>query len=128
MPFYFWELPIMKNLRTVLMLALATISGPGALGQTTFATVTGLVTDANSAVVPMAKVELTNAATNIKYTGVSNETGLYTVTGLQNGRYELRATAAGFAAFVVQDIELVERDFRRIDVSFKIGTVQTTVE
>ena len=97
-------------------------------GQTTLATITGVVTDANGAVIPGANIELTNTATDLKYTGVSNNAGLYTVTGMQNGPYTLRATAAGFAPFVVAGIELVERDMRRIDASLKVGSVETSVE
>src|SRR5580704_13847928 len=75
----------------------------------TFASITGLVTDANGSVLPGVKIEATNVATNYKYTATSNDTGEYTVTGLLNGTYTVRATQLGFAEFVVENVVLVER-------------------
>lgn len=119
----------MRNLRSgARLLVLAAAYGGMLLAQTTLATVTGLVTDVNGAIVPGAKIEITNTATNIRYTGTSNDAGLYTVTQIQNGPYTFRATATGFAPFVVENLELVERDLRRIDVRLQVGSVQTTVE
>ena len=64
----------------------------------------------------------------MKYSALSSENGNYAVPGMQNGPYTLRATATGFAPYVMENIQLVERDMRRIDVSLQVGTVQTTVE
>jgi hypothetical protein len=48
----------------------------GALdAQSTSASITGLVTDANGAAVPGVRIEATNIATNYKDTATSNETG-----------------------------------------------------
>jgi hypothetical protein len=112
----------------ILILIWATTTVGVVRAQTTFATITGLVTDANGAVVPAVKIELTNTDTNLKYSSLSSENGHYAVPGIQNGPYTLRATAAGFSPFVMENIQLVERDMRRIDVSLQVGTVQTTVE
>jgi hypothetical protein len=110
------------------VLFLAINSRSGLMAQTTLATVTGLVTDAKGAAVPSVKIELTNTDTNLKYAGLSNETGQYTVSGMQNGPYTFRALSPGFALFVIADVQLVERDMRRIDVNLELGAVQTTVE
>jgi hypothetical protein len=112
----------------ILMLILVTARGGVLRAQTTLATVTGLVTDANGAAVPAVRIELTNTDTNLKYSCLSSENGHYAVPGMQNGPYTLRATAAGFSPFVMENIQLVERDMRRIDMSLQVGTVQTTVE
>jgi hypothetical protein len=110
------------------MLLVATGFGVALRAQTTLATITGRVTDANGAVVPAVKIELTNNDTNLKYSSLSSEDGHYAVPSLQNGLYTLSASAAGFAPFVMENIQLVERDMRRIDVSLQVGTVQTTVD
>ncbi len=101
----------------------------GALpAQSTFASITGLVTDANGSVLPGVKIEATNIATNYKYTATSNDTGEYTVTGLLNGTYTVRAIQPGFAEFVAENVVLVERETRRLDIGLKVGTVETKVE
>src|SRR5262249_27844948 len=98
------------------------------LGQSTMASVTGMVTDANAAAIPGVKIEATNLATNYKYTAVSNDSGQYTVTGLLNGAYTVRATASGFAEFVADNVELVQREVRRMDIVLKVCAVETKIE
>src|SRR6266581_5966935 len=46
--------------------------------QTTFATITGTVTDPNGLAVQGSAVDATNLATNYRYTAKSNEAGVYT--------------------------------------------------
>ncbi|MGH9202262.1 MAG: carboxypeptidase-like regulatory domain-containing protein, partial [Vicinamibacterales bacterium] len=108
----------------LLLLALAA----AAAAQTTFATITGLVTDPNGAIVPGATVVVTHLASNYRYTATSNNAGHYTLAQLREGEYSLRATAAGFRDFAAQGIGLVSQDLRRIDIQFAIGAVETTVE
>jgi hypothetical protein len=107
-----------------LMLALAIPATP----QTTFATVTGTVTDSSGAIVPDVTVTATHVSTRIQTTGRSNEQGVFTIPQLREGSYVLRATKPGFKEFVVQDIDLVARDYRRVDVQLDVGSVDTVVE
>jgi hypothetical protein len=53
--------------------------------QTTFATITGLITDPNGAVVPGASVIVTNADTNYRYSARPNDTGYYSAGQLLKG-------------------------------------------
>ena len=98
------------------------------VSQTTFATITGLVTDPNGAAVPNATITVTNTETNYRYSARSNETGNYTVGQLLEGSYTLRAEAPGFAPYEERDFRLVNQQIRRIDVQLALGAVQTTVE
>jgi hypothetical protein len=66
----------------VLALALAASLGIPLKAQTTFATITGLVTDASGASIPNAKVSATNLETNITISAVSNDSGNYTLPEL----------------------------------------------
>jgi hypothetical protein len=101
---------------------------PQALAQTTYAGITGTVTDPNGAVVPTVTIEATHTQTNYKYTAQSNEVGVYTLSQLREGEYTLRARASGFQEFAAQNIQLVSRDLRRIDIQLRIGSVETVVE
>ena len=96
--------------------------------QSTFATLTGTITDASGAAVPGADIEAVNTGTGYKYTAKSNEAGIYTIANLLEGTYRLRATAQGFQEFVAENVILLARDIRRIDVQFQVGQVATTVE
>jgi hypothetical protein len=96
--------------------------------QTTFATITGTVTDPTGAVAPRITVSATHVATNITTTTESNEAGVYTLAQLKEGEYTLRARGAGFREFVAQNIVLVARDYRRVDVRLEVGAVETVVE
>ena len=99
-----------------------------AQGQTTYAGITGSVSDPNGAVVPGAAIEATHLQTNYQYTATSNEVGVYTLSQLREGEYRLRARAAGFQEFLAQNIQLVARDIRRIDIQLRVGAVETVVE
>src|SRR5947209_7429036 len=95
--------------------------------QTTFASITGTVTDPNEAVVPAAVVEATHVRSNYRYTVTSNEAGVYTLSQLREGAYVLKVRAAGFKEFVVENLQLVALDVRRIDARLEIGAVDTKV-
>jgi len=96
--------------------------------QTTFASITGTVTDPAGALVPNATITATNVETNIKSTATSNESGVFTIAQLKEGKYTIRAEAAGFRNFAVESMSLVARDVRRVDITLQIGDVTTTVE
>src|SRR5688500_13324112 len=73
--------------------------GSDALAQTGAASITGLVTDESGAVTPGVTVTATNQATNVAYTGLSNESGSYTITSLPVGTYVVRSSLGGFKTY-----------------------------
>ena len=60
----------------IVVLALA----GGALAQTTSGLITGTVTDSSGAVIPDARVELTNHATAVQRQATTDGSGYYSVT------------------------------------------------
>jgi hypothetical protein len=99
-----------------------------ASGQTTFATITGEVTDPNGAVVPNAAITATNVASNYRYPTQSNGVGEYTMGQLLAGEYTLEAKAPGFKDYFVAGITLAAGDIRRLDVKLELGAIGTRVE
>src|SRR5260370_2826953 len=99
-----------------------------AYSQTTFASITGTVTDSTGGVVRGVTVTATNVETNLKTTARSNEDGNYTIAQLKEGTYTVRAEAAGFKSFVEDKVALVARDVRRVDVKLEVGDVATEVK
>ncbi len=105
------------------VLALSTIS----MAQGFRATVVGRVTDESGAVVPHAKITVTNLGTNESRTVESSDTGDYTIPQLAPGDYSLTAEMAGFGK-VVQRFVLETGQQARVDVTFKVGAVTEQVE
>jgi hypothetical protein len=103
--------------------------GVAGFGQAT-TDITGTVTDPSGAVVPGAKVTMTNGATGGASNTVSNSSGLYRISNLAIGSYTLRVEAKGFKGYEQKGIELNAGVVNRTDVSLQLGqSVQTvTVE
>jgi hypothetical protein len=80
------------------MILLALLSVSIAAAQEN-AELTGTVTDPTGAVIPNAKITITNTATGETRTATSNGAGLFDFSGLNHGVYTLKAEAAGFSSF-----------------------------
>ncbi len=70
------------------------------------ATLTGLVTDPQGAVVTGAKVTVTNQATGISRQQPTGGDGTYLFTNMVPGYYSVRVEGAGFAAKEFKDVKL----------------------
>src|SRR5438552_917816 len=113
----------------MLISVLVYMIGPASAGaQVTTADVVGKVTDATGAVVPGAKVTVTNLGTNIARTVTANESGDYVVNLLPIGRYSVRVEVAGFKTFTVGELTLAAGDRARVDAKLEVGQTSETVE
>lgn len=109
-------------------LALALFLCAYAPAQSTFGVVIGEVRDGSGAIVPNAKVKLTNTAENSTREAVSNTSGLYEFQNVKAGPYTLNVAAAGFRAFNASGLELVARQTLRVDAVLQVGDITQTVE
>lgn len=98
-----------------------------AYSQASFGVVTGRVTDTTGAVVPGARVQIVNQATNVMRTIVTDALGSYEATHLHPGMYTVRVEASGFKRFVHTNILLEAVAHVRIDVKLEVGDVATEV-
>lgn len=89
--------------------------------------ITGTVTDPAGAVVPGAKITLTNEATGIAIQTTSTSTGTYSLNEIRPGTYTLQAEAPGFRSFVDKGIEVHVQQTPTVDVHFVTGTVNQQV-
>src|SRR5580704_1590951 len=88
------------------ILALAVIvSGSSLMAQTT-ATVSGLLTDVQGAVIPAVKVKVTNTATQLSREVSTDGGGRFLVPQLSPGPYDVTAMMPGFATVVQRGITL----------------------
>ncbi len=99
-----------------------------AAAQTSRATITGIVTDPQAAVVPGATVEITGALTGIKRETKSNDAGLYRFDAVDLGEYRLSVSAPGFRTHLVQSLTVSAGQVASIDVRLEIGQSSSVVE
>jgi len=92
------------------------------------ATLEGLISDSSGAVVPKATVKLTNEATNVTQTKVTDERGRYIFTFLPPASYKLEVEMKGFQTFVRSGMVLQVQQAARVDVTLTPGEVATQVE
>jgi hypothetical protein len=119
------------NLRVLSRLAaffsLLLIGGQPLLAQGVFATLTGVVSDPTGAVVPNAKIVLTDAVSGSARDTVADGDGYYTFASVPVGTYNLSVAAAGFKDYTASSIALGGGDKRNVNVALTVGTADQTV-
>jgi hypothetical protein len=98
------------------------------LGQTTFGTITGTVTDQTGAVVPGVAVTVTNEDTGIQRKVVTTGTGVYVVPDLNAGSYRVRAEKTGFRAYEQTGVHLNADRTVDVDARLSVAATGTRVE
>jgi len=99
-----------------------------AFGQQDRGLITGNVKDNSGAVVPGARVTVTQNQTNSNYQTVTSDTGDYTLPSLPIGPYNIKVEKEGFKSFLAKDLNVAASSSNRVDVSLEVGTTQQTVE
>src|SRR5258708_20220825 len=99
---------------------------PG-LGQTTFGTILGSVTDASGAVVSNAVITVTNQGENISREVRSDAQGNYLAENVKEGIYTVSVQAQGFRELTVKDVRLTARQIVRTDLKLAVGTTSENV-
>jgi hypothetical protein len=112
-----------RLLGVVVILAFASILS----AQTATGTIVGSVNDSTGAAVPNAKVTLTNQATGVSVTTVTNGTGLYAFPYVPPGTYRITVEAAGFERAVHPDIRLEVGLSVRTNFTLQVGKAQQEV-
>jgi hypothetical protein len=92
------------------------------------ATIVGRVADDSGAVVPGARITITNTGTNESRSVVVNDNGDYAIPQLAPGQYTLTAEYTGFSKVVRSGIVLETGQQTRLDVVLKVGAVTEEVE
>src|SRR5258708_31315310 len=95
--------------------------------QASSSSVGGSVRDQGQAVVPRASVTLTNTATNVARTTLTNESGLYAFPGVFPGPYRLTVDSPGMQKHESNFTIQVQQD-ATIDVSLQVSQTTTQVE
>jgi hypothetical protein len=115
------------TLACVVLIALA-MGGYTARAQEVTATITGTIVDASGGAVLGATVTAKSVERGIIFKAESNEAGIYRITQLPVGSYDLRVEKQGFQTSLYPAFVLTLNQVARIDVQLKVGQISQTVE
>ncbi|MDQ6652708.1 MAG: TonB-dependent receptor [Acidobacteriota bacterium] len=97
--------------------------------QAATATLSGRVLDPNGAVILGAAVTATQKATGVKRETTTNDEGVFVLSNLPPGEYDLRIQAGGFADKVSQAPIVVQvGQTTTLDAKLEVGATTTTVD
>jgi len=107
----------------VLFLVVASLNA-----QVDTATITGNVSDPSGAAVLGARIRATNQATGLDHRASSGESGVYVLTALPIGTYDLEVGGDGFQTTRRRSITLNAGTRAKVDVQLVLGQVSEVVE
>ena len=91
------------------------------------ASIQGVITDPQGAIVPGAKVTLTNLETSKTQTDTSNSAGIYNFGALPPSRFKLEISKDGFKTKVYDNVQVIAEQVNALDVELEVGTATETV-
>lgn len=114
------SMKLFMSLTVMLLLSIGQIFAQAGLG-----TITGVVADANGAVIPNATVKLVSVERGTETTTTASGDGIYTFASVQPGKYTVTASGANFAE---QKLEVEVQVGRTTDANFTLGASNVAEE
>jgi hypothetical protein len=99
-----------------------------AFAQTSRGTVSGVVTDPTGAVITGASVVLTNTATTVSRSTVTNNEGVYRFDAVDLGTYTIKFNATNFGLITKSNIVVSANLTSTVDAQLSLGTQELTVD
>ncbi len=96
--------------------------------QTSRGTVSGTVTDPTGAVISGANVTLTNTATTVSRTTVTNSEGIYRFDAVDLGDYTIKFTATGFGEVLKSNVVVSANQIAAVDAQLQPGATSLSVD
>src|SRR5262245_33464901 len=97
-------------------------------GQAGNSSITGTVKDATDASIPGVTITLSNLDTGIQLETLTNEVGLFRISALVPGNYQLQAELPGFNRLTRGPLVLQVSQTLAIDLQLEVGQVTETVQ
>ena len=111
-----------------LLLAAVCVSPRSLYGQAFYGSIVGTVADTSGAVVPGAKVTVTNKSTNETHAGTSSSAGEFSFVDLVPAVYSVQVEGTGFKRYVRDNVAVEVNSTTRVNASMEVGAVTETVE
>jgi hypothetical protein len=120
------RMPLTGILSVLLILGFAAFYSPAAQAQVYGGSLTGVATDPSGAVIPGARVVLTDDDKGFKYTATTDSEGRYILRNLPPGKYSLTVTVQGMRPHTQSGITLTVGQNAQADAHFELqGTAET---
>jgi len=100
---------------------------PALYGQTATATVSGVITDAQRAVVPGATVTLTNSATSAARQITTAIDGTFVFAQVQPGTYDVKVEMTGFKTVIREGIQVLVGTPLTVNVQLELGELSEKI-
>ncbi|MEM9555261.1 MAG: carboxypeptidase-like regulatory domain-containing protein [Acidobacteriota bacterium] len=109
----------------ILLIALVALAVciPAAWAQRTSATIRGVVSDPDGAVVRGAAVTIFRSDTGFTRSTTTNDSGIYVFGDVPPGSWQVVVEKDGFNAVVVDALQVSVADIRTVDVALELGAV-----
>ncbi|MPY87213.1 MAG: hypothetical protein GEU99_04765 [Luteitalea sp.] len=111
----------------VLALLLLLLLPRATAAQATTGTIEGQAKDAQGAVLPGVSMTATNVETGATFHAVTTESGLYRLTYLPLGRYDVRAELSGFRTAVTEGVRVGLNETAVVTVTLQVAAVEQEV-
>ncbi len=108
--------------------ALLTVGAAPSLGQQIFGAISGTVLDTTGAAVQDATVKARNIATNLSTTVHSQSSGVFSISNLPAGTYEVTFSKEGFNTESHGEVLVNGDRTTTVDADLKVGAVATKVD
>ena len=118
----------MRRVIYVVLAICALATGSPALAQQTTGNITGRVLDDQGAAIPGATVTGRNTETGFVRTSISDDEGIYRLTALPVGSYDITTELQGFSRVESKGIVISVGQTLTLDVALKIATLAENVE
>ena len=117
----------MKTLARVLAVLGMTLAACPLFAQQTTGTITGRVIDPQGIAVPGATLTSTSTATGLVRTDVSDDQGMYRLTALPVGTYDLVAELSGFTRIERQGLVVNVSETTSLNLTLRVAQVAETI-
>src|SRR5262245_13781991 len=117
----------MKKIILAMIVLCALVAPSTALAQQTSGNINGRVVDAQGAAVPGVTVTAKSSQTGFTRTDVSDGEGIYRLTALPVGPYDLTAELSGFSTFSRKDVVVNVAQTTDLNVELKLAGVTESV-
>lgn len=111
----------------VVLLLLAGASAVAALAQTDTGSISGVVGDTTGAVIPGARIVITQVETNVRVELDSTAPGFYLAPALRPGHYDVELSKDGFQAQRKTGAEVRVQDRLELNFTLALGTTSSEV-
>ena len=91
------------------------------------ASIQGVVTDPQGAVVSGATLTLTNLDTNLQLTATSDENGVYNFNALPPAKFSLTVVKAGFKKRFLQNVSVIAEQSNALNIELELGQVTESI-